>query len=614
MAQADAPATQEPAATAAAPAAQRLSRIARNVRATVRLAWDAAPHQIVGVGAITVVYGLIGPVTLWFTKLTIDAIAAKPTVWSEPALLWPVLGLGAMAVVNKALGSFVDRLHDVFSDRVWMVAHKRFLLHVATADLALLDDPSWHDRLTRAKADVAWRPYNLTITLIHSLSSSITVVTLLSALYFLDPPLLLLGLLSVVPHTAMKLRVNKRFYELFWTTTRREREHDYLVDVATDARFAKDVRAFGLAEHVVDRAKRHSADRLEHKRRLYRDANRGDFLGSMASAVILVVAYLLIARGATSGKLTVGDVAAIFGAFTALTGQLGALLQSVARIDEHASFLDDYFGFLAIEPTLRAPPHPLPMPERLTSLRLERASFTYPGQSAPALTDVDLELRAGQIVALVGENGAGKSTLVKLLLRFFDPTTGTVRFDGSDAKELDPAALRARVGVLFQDFGIFELEVKDVIGFGRIELPFDEARADAALRAARADEVVRSFGKGIDSVVGRVLEGGHDLSGGQWQRLALARLIYRDADLWVLDEPTANLDPTVEAEVFAELRDLLQGRMGIIISHRFSTVRGADQILVLERGRVIERGTHEQLMSLGGRYAAMFTLQATGYR
>jgi len=289
-------------------------------------------------------------------------------------------------------------------------------------------------------------------------------------------------------------------------------------------------------------------------------------------------------------------------------------LQSVARIDEHASFLDDYFGFLAIEPSVRAPAAPRALPERLTSVQLERVGFAYPGQSADVLSDIDLELRTGQIVALVGENGAGKSTLVKLLLRFFDPTRGAVRIDGVDARELDPAALRRRVGVLFQDFGIFELEVKDMVGFGRIDAPFDAERAAAALRKARADELVRSLGKGLDSVVGRVLEGGHDLSGGQWQRLALARLIYRDADLWILDEPTANLDANVETEVFAELRGLLQGRMGVIISHRFSTVRSADQILVLEHGRVLERGTHDHLMALGGRYAAMFTLQASGYR
>jgi ATP-binding cassette subfamily B protein len=230
---------------------------------------------------------------------------------------------------------------------------------------------------------------------------------------------------------------------------------------------------------------------------------------------------------------------------------------------------------------------------------------------------VDLVLERGKTVALVGENGAGKSTLVKLLLRFFDVTEGAILVDGVDVRALDPHALRERVGVLFQDFANYELEVREGLHFGSVHRPFDPVRGARALEAARAHEVVASIdggSKGLETVVGRVLEGGHELSGGQWQRLALARLIYRNADLWILDEPTANLDPQAEAKVFEELRALTADKMAVIISHRFSTVRIADEIVVLDQGRVKERGTHDALIALNGRYAELFELQAKSYR
>ncbi len=602
----------------------RPARIWRNVRATLALAWEAAPRQMGTVLALTVVSAVLTPLTLLATGRLIDGIAAHPSSWRDHRVLFPVLALGGLAVLNQSLQAFTGRVHDVFSDRVWMSAHKKFLLHVATADLALLDDPAWHDRLQRARADVGWRPYNLTLTLIHIFSSTITLVTLCSALFVLDARLVPLGVLSVLPVALMKLRTNRRFYELFWRTTRREREHDYMVQVASEPHFAKDVRAFGLAQHVVDRAKAMSLDRLEQKRRLYRDANVLDLLGGAGSASLLLVAYIFIAGAGTRGTLSIGDVAAIFGAFTALTSNLGATLGSLVTVDEHAQFIDDYFSFLAIEPTVRAPAVAKALPERITRVALENVSFRYPGhdEERGALAGVDLEVRAGEILALVGENGAGKSTLVKLLCRFFDPDEGRIVFSGPvdgvdvavDARAADPERLRDRIGVLFQDYGAYELEVQDVLRFGRISLPFDRERAERALASARADGIVDEIGHGLGSVVGRLFEGGHDLSGGQWQRLALARLIYRDADVWVLDEPTANLDPAAEAEIFAELRGLLRGRIGIVISHRFSTVRTADQIVVLERGRVVERGTHDTLMSKRGRYAEMFDLQARGYR
>jgi ATP-binding cassette subfamily B protein len=245
-------------------------------------------------------------------------------------------------------------------------------------------------------------------------------------------------------------------------------------------------------------------------------------------------------------------------------------------------------------------------------LELVRVSKSFPGVAA--LQDVDLVLQAGCIHALVGENGAGKSTLVKLLLRFYDADSGSVRVGGVDVRDLDPAMLRSRIGVLFQDYATYELSVRENVVMGRPEGTVDDARVIGALRDARSDWLLRKMPKGLDSKVGRLFEGGHDLSGGEWQRLALARIMYRDADIWILDEPTSSLDPEAEAAIFAELKENLKGRIGIVISHRFSTVRIADRIAVIADGHVAELGSHEELLAAGGRYAQLFELQAAGYR
>jgi ATP-binding cassette, subfamily B, bacterial len=241
-------------------------------------------------------------------------------------------------------------------------------------------------------------------------------------------------------------------------------------------------------------------------------------------------------------------------------------------------------------------------------------TFTYPGGTEPAVKDLSLHIRGGELIALVGENGAGKSTLIKLLLRFYDPSHGAIRVGGADLRELDPESWRSRIGVLFQDFASYEFSVRENVQMGRPGMIADDRKVLSALEDARSDWLLKKMPKGLDAKVGRLFEGGHDLSGGEWQRLALARIMYRDADIWILDEPTASLDPEAEAAIFAELKEMLRGRIGIVISHRFSTVRIADRIAVVEDGKVSELGTHEELLMARGRYAHLFELQAAGYR
>jgi ATP-binding cassette subfamily B protein len=305
----------------------------------------------------------------------------------------------------------------------------------------------------------------------------------------------------------------------------------------------------------------------------------------------------------------------VIGAFTSVSGTLANISSTFVAVDQHTTFLDDYFSFLAIEPLLPVPAMPRTVPAApITGVEFDDVTFTYPGGTEPAVAGLSLRINQGELVALVGDNGAGKSTLVKLLLRFYDVQRGTVRVGGMDIRELDPLALRSRIGVLFQDYATYELSVRENVVLGRPIADHDDARVLQALRDSRSEWLVRKMPKGLDAKVGRLFEGGHDLSGGEWQRLALARIMYRDADIWILDEPTSSLDPEAEAAIFAELKENLKGRIGIVISHRFSTVRIADRIAVIGGGAITELGTHDALVRAGGRYAQLFELQAAGYR
>jgi ATP-binding cassette subfamily B protein len=524
-----------------------------------------------------------------------------------------VIGLWLAATVQRAVGAYVGYGRNLFVRRVQLEAERRLLEKASKVDIGHFDNSNWHDRLARARRDVSWRPGDLTWSVLGLSGNIVTIVlmsTLLARLHYL---LVILALAAAALSLALERRVTSRLYEFFYKETPEERERDYLGDLLGQPRTTKEIRAYVLADYLLGRHRHMSEDLFRQREHMYRSATRIAMLTGLVTGTTLALAYVFVAVRGVAGTIDPGGVVLVIGAFTSVSGTLGQISSTFVAVDQHTTFLDDYFSFLAIEPLVPVPARPLLVPgSPIDGIEFDDVTFSYPGGKEPAVAGLTLHIRGGELIALVGENGAGKSTLVKLLLRFYDADHGSVRVGGVDLKDLDPEALRNRIGVLFQDYASYELSIRENVVMGRPDGEVDDDRVMEALRDSRSDWLVKRMPGGLDSKVGRLFEGGHDLSGGEWQRLALARIMYRDADIWILDEPTSSLDP--EAGIFAELKENLEGRIGIVISHRFSTVRIADRIAVIADGRVTELGTHEQLLRADGRYAQLFELQAAGYR
>jgi ABC-type multidrug transport system fused ATPase/permease subunit len=585
-----------------------------NVVAGLQLSWQAAPAALLGVAGLAVLSSVIPTAEVWLSKRLVDGVVSARRAAPLSIDLWlTVAVMGLLAALQRALSGIEGYRRDLYTEWVRQEAELRLAAKTASVDLGRFDDPDWHDRMARAGREVGWRTTNLAYTSIGLGGSLLTLGGLLGLLLAISPALVGLALLSVLPVVAIQRRANRRIYSFWFGNTPADRERGYVRGILTEPEWAKEVRAFDLGGHLLRRYRTLSERMITTLRDLYRSAGRASMIGAAVSGAALAGAYGVMAARGVAGSLTAGDLTASITAIAAIVGQLGLIASSLLVLEQNGSFLDDYFSFLSLPPLIEVSPRPVTVPRR-AAIEFRGVGFRYPGADRPALSGLDLTVQAGELVALVGENGAGKTSLVKLLLRLYDPQTGCVLFGGVDLRELDPVALRSRIGVLFQDYRNYELTARDNVTLGRIERAGGDGEVRAALEAARAAELVARLACGLDSNVGRLFEGAHDLSTGEWQRLALARLIYRDADVWVLDEPTASLDPRSEAAIFAELRHQLHGRTGIVISHRFSTMRVADRIAVLADGQVIELGTHEELVAMGGRYAELFELQAAGYR
>ena len=599
----------------------------RNLPPFLAMVWDSSWPLTFTTVAVRLVRALLPVATLFVGKLIIDDVVHLTHLTARPVGLTGWLGSGllhrlealllaefALAVASDLLGSIVSLVDGLLSDRVSNDASVRLMEHAATLDLADFEDAAFQDRMDRARMQASGR-MSLMGQLFGQAQDIVTVMSFAAGLVVYAPWLIMLLAIALVPSFLGEAHFNALSYALSYVRTPQRRELDYVRQVAASADTAKEVKIFGLSSFLIDRYRTISRDTYDASRRLaLRRAIWGSGFAALGT-ITYYAAYAYIAWRAVTGSITIGDLTFLAASFLRLRGLLEGLLTGFSSTAGQALYIDDLFSFFRTQPSIRSPRRALPFPHPVREgFVFEDVGFRYPGAERWAVRRLSFALAPGEVVALVGENGAGKTTLVKLLARLYDPVEGRVLLDGRDLRDYDLDGLRGAIGVIFQDFVRYNLPAADNIAVGRIEARGDRERIKAAASAALADSVITKLPDGYDQMIGKRFRNGVDLSGGEWQKMAIARAYMRDAEVLILDEPTAALDARAEYEVFQRFRELSAGRSAVLISHRFSSVRMADRILVLSDGRVEAAGTHDDLLAAGGRYAELFELQAAGYR
>ncbi|MBL8241406.1 MAG: ABC transporter ATP-binding protein [Bryobacterales bacterium] len=595
--------------------AERL-RALRNLPPLLAMVWETSPSLASVSLLCRLVWALVPLGMLWVAKLIIDRVAvATAAKTGVPDDLWPLVALEfGLAIAGDLLMRAAGLAESLLGDRFTHHIGVRLMRHASTLDLASFEDPVFYDKLERARRQSAARLGMLSqiASLLQTILSllSVSVVIISFSWWFL--PILVVALLPVFWG---ETRFAMLAYSLLYRWTPERRELDYLRLLGASVSTAKEVKLFGLGDFLIERTEALFDRYFQENRKLAIQKAVTNAALNVLPLAGYYGAYAVILYRTAKGELSLGDLTFLSGAFLRSRNALESVFSTLSNVSEQALFVRDLFEFFDSKPTIEDHAHRLPAPRPIRQgFEFQNVSFAYANSGKTVLENVSFRLEPEERIALIGENGAGKTTLIKLVSRLYDPTAGRILLDGVDLREYSPAELRKEIGVIFQDYVKFDMLVKENIGVGRVERMADQARVEAAAQKSLASDVVGNLANGYSHMLGRRFEGGAELSMGQWQKIALARAYMRDAQLLVLDEPTSSLDARAEFEVFQRFADLTKGKMAILISHRFSTVRMADRILVLGGGRIEEQGTHAQLVANGARYAELFELQAAGYR
>jgi ATP-binding cassette, subfamily B, bacterial len=594
---------------------ERLSAL-RNVPPVLKIVWQSG-SVVVSLGLFfRLITSLLPVVALWITKLIIDVIVRVVNGHqSVPrSLWWLVAAEFGIAIFGSLLTRATDYLDALLADKYTRHVSIEVMKHASELDLTAYEDPVYYDRLERARVQATDR-----LGMIQSIGrlfqQFVTAASLSVSILLFSPWLLLLLIAVILPAFLGESHFAFLGYALNFRLTPVRRELDYLRVLGGSREAAKELKLFGLKNFLIERFTRLSNNVYDEnvslaRRRLV----AGSFLSTIGTAGYYS-AYVWVIWRTVTGSLSIGAFYFLTGAIVQASSNIQQIFSTLSSIADQALFLTDLLAFFEMQPTIRTKPNALPAPRPIVrGFEFRDVSFQYPGNSRLVLNRLNFHLHAGERVALIGENGEGKTTLVKLMTRLYDPMEGQVLLDGVDLREYDLEDLYREIGVIFQDFMRYEMTARENIAVGQIDAINNLELLKNAAGKSMASEVIGRLPHDYDQMLGRRFENGVDLSGGEWQKVALARAYLRNAQVLILDEPTAALDARSEYEVFQRFAELTTGKSALFISHRFSTVRMADRIVVLENGRIAEDGSHAELFSLGGRYAEMFEMQAASYR
>ena len=605
----------------------------------LRLVWDASPSTTLGLFATTAIAGVIPAAAAYTSLLLINAVVRGILINSAhlpnvvrfhdldsnipvggPVLtavnmiiLIAVLQL-ALAAIAALLGTIRNITQQLLQNSVAMRIQLMVMEKAASLDLSFYEDPASYDLLRRAQTDSINRPVLMISTAFGLVQTLLTFITMIALLIGVSPLLALLALLSPIPAFVADTRYGWRGYNIARWGSRLLRRMTYLVTLVTTDSYAKEVKLFGLGGYFIDRYRLIANTFYASQRAQVARRYMTGFAWGNLSTIATSLTYLYVALQAIAGKLTLGHLTLYTAAAQSVQGSIQGILGGFSGMYEHNLYLNNLFELMAKEPSMPVTSAPVKVPVPMKGeIRFDNVSFAYPGAEKNALTDLSFTVKAGETLAVVGRNGAGKTTLFKLICRLYDPTEGRILIDGVDIRDFEPDDLREHIGAMFQDYVTYQATASENIGLGSVPDIANREAIEIAGRQAGADELITGLPQGYDTALGKWFDSGVNLSGGEWQKVALARGFMRDAKILLLDEPTSALDAQAEYDLFERLRTMTSGRTAVYISQRFSTVRRADRIVFLEHGKLVEEGTHDELMRLDGRYARLFRMQASAY-
>jgi ATP-binding cassette subfamily B protein len=591
-----------------------------NIRRAFTLVITSHPPSAVAMAITTVIGAVLPAAQAWVGKLIVDGVVASidgrvdPQAGLRAVLPWLLIEFG-LVVVQAGNGQARSLAEHILHSRLNLAINSRIIQKALELDLAHFENPEYYDKLQNARREADWRGLQIVNGGFYLIQNVITLFSFAALLLRFSPWLAVVLFAATIPAFIAQSHFAELTFRVITWRAPESRKLSYLEYLLTDYDSVKEVKLFGLGDPLLGRYanlfwKFLSEDQAIARRRSFASVGWG-----LLATLSYYGSYAWIVWKAVGRAITLGDMTLYLGIFRSSQGTFEAIFYGISELYENGLFMSNLFSFLELKPQMVVPERPIPLPRPIrTGFQFRNVSFRYPGQSAWALRDVNLEIRPGEKIALVGPNGAGKTTLIKLLTRLYDPTEGEILLDGRDLRDYDPRRLRDLVGVIFQDFVRYHLTAAENIGFGQIEALEDRPRIERAAVKSGADAVIEGLPDRYETTLGRWFSNGRDLSGGEWQKIALGRAFMRDCEMLVLDEPTAALDAQNELRVFQQFRELTADRMAVLISHRFSTVRMADRIYVVEEGRLTESGTHHELLATGGTYARLFTLQAESYR